>query len=128
MPIPTFAPAVFAGLVLLLWLMLMTQAWQQGKSRRQLQRDLARIFEQLDLLALTSPVAVGAGAGGASSSRATPARAHPFNDSDDGDTVADLIARGADERELCTRCGIAPAEARILIAMRGTQRGDGILQ
>ena len=38
MLLPSFAPVVVAGLVGVLWLMLMAQAYQQGRSRRQLQR------------------------------------------------------------------------------------------
>jgi hypothetical protein len=126
MLLPSFAPLVVAGLVGLLWLMLMAQAYQQGRSRRQLQRDLARIFEQLDLLAL-APLATAAAAPVLRAAGASM-QVRSFNDADDGDTVSELIARGADERELATRCGIAPAEARILIAMRGTQRASGTLQ
>jgi hypothetical protein len=134
--IPAFAPAIVAGLVLLLWTMLTAQAWQQGRSRRQLQRDLARIFEQLDLLALgaatppTLPPATTATTGARTPGRADSGTRtqRTFSVPDDGDTIAGLIAGGASDRELAARCGIAPAEARILIAMRGLPGRAGALQ
>jgi hypothetical protein len=122
MLLPAFAPAVVAGLVLMLWLMLMAQAWQQSRSRRQLQRDLARIFEQLDLL----------GMGASEPEHATATRqaptVHAFGGTDDGDTIDELVERGASARELAARCGIPPAEARILVAMRGAPGRRGTLQ
>ena len=122
MLLPAFAPAVVAGLVLMLWLMLMAQAWQHGRSRRQLQRDLARIFEQLDLLGMATAEPEHAPV-----TRQAPT-VHAFGGADDGDTIDELIARGANARELAARCGIAPAEARILIAMRGSPGRRGSLQ
>lgn len=127
---PAFAPVIVAGAILMLWLMLMAQAWQQSRSRRQLQRDLARIFEQLDLLALgaPSPAAASVPATALADAGARAASVRGSKSRDDSDTIAELIAGGASERELAARCGIAPAEARIMIAMRGRAGGTGTLQ
>jgi hypothetical protein len=100
-------PTFLAGVALLLALAQLAQTLAQGRSRAQLQRDLARIFERLDSLAQ------GQHAGSVPVLRPAHAPA------DDYSAVAELIAHGADARELGLRCGIAPAEARILIAMRG---------
>jgi hypothetical protein len=127
-PLAPLAPAMLAGLALLLCLVFVAQTILQGRSRRQLRRDLARIFEQLDLLALTAPTTASALVPVLSPAAPVSGNVHSANESrlsgatDDRDTIADLIARGADERELATRCGVAPAEAHILIALRSSQR------
>jgi hypothetical protein len=92
--------------------------WRASRRMREVvQRDLARIFEQVDLLRLdnqqefamdTTPVA-------------TPAR-RPVADTSLGYAAAlELAAHGAGEAEITARCGLSTAEARVLVAMRGLQ-------
>jgi hypothetical protein len=103
---------VLTGVALLLASALMMQVRNQGRTRRLLQRDLERIFEQLDLLtqeqqeAALTPVPV----------------ARPLNCSD-YPAALEMAARGASEHELLEQCGVSSAEARILVAMQGQRAG-----
>jgi hypothetical protein len=108
-------PTFLAGVALLLALAQLAQTLAQGRNRSQLQRELARIFERLDSLAQGQH------------SGSVPVLRPPLALADDYSAASELIAHGADARELGLRCGIAPAEARILIAMRGqaAQRAVG---
>lgn len=110
-------PAV-AGAMALAALTLLTQWRALRRMRQAVQRDLARIFEQVDLLRLDAQQSSLA-----SSVPAAPPvslASVPTLDAGVGYAAAlELAARGADEREITGRCGLTTAEARILVAMRG---------
>ena len=91
------------------------------RMREVVQRDLARIFEQVDLLRLDHQQEL-APAPGPARTVATPATILPATDTGVGYAAAlELAARGADESEIRARCGLSAPEARILVAMRGMQ-------
>lgn len=106
------------GAVFLAAVTLLTQWRALQRMRQAVQRDLARIFEQVDLLRLDAQQAPAV---------ATPAMPQtvaltdiPTLDTGVGYAAAlELAARGADEQEITVRCGLSRAEARILVAMRG---------
>jgi hypothetical protein len=89
------------------------------RMRMVMQRDLARIFEQVDLMrfdaqqepameSLPTLLPTLAAAPGV------------MADASLGYAAAlELAAHGADEAEITARCGLSAAEARILVAMRG---------
>jgi hypothetical protein len=95
---------------------LLTQSRALSRLRRGMQRDLALIFEQVDVLRLdtqqesvskTVPVAL-------------PVKI-PVDRSLGYAAAQQLAAHGADEAEITQRCGLSAAEARILVAMRSMQ-------
>ena len=95
---------------------LLTQSRALARLRRGMQRDLALIFEQVDVLRLDTkqepnrksiPVAL-------------PVRI-PADKSLGYAAALQLAAHGADEVEITQRCGLSAAEARILVAMRSMQ-------
>jgi hypothetical protein len=106
------------GAVFLAVVTLLTQWRALQRMRQAVQRDLARIFEQVDLLRLDAQQAPAAAAPAVPQ---TVALADiPTLDSGVGYAAAlELAARGADEQEITVRCGLSRAEARILVAMRG---------
>ena len=113
-----FVQLAVAGAVVLAVVTLLTQWRALRRMRQSVQRDLARIFEQVDLLRLDAQQAA--------LSPSVPGTAPvalanvPTLDAGVGYAAAlELAARGADEREITGRCGLTSAEARILVAMRG---------
>ena len=113
-------------------LALLSQWRAVARMRSSLQRDLARIFEQVDLLRLdgqrepeldqrripTVPAAEMPAP--APIVTATPATAAGV--AGVGYAAAlELAAQGADEAEVAARCGLSAPEAHILVAMRGLQ-------
>jgi hypothetical protein len=106
------------GAVFLVVVTLLTQWRALQRMRQAVQRDLARIFEQVDLLRLDAQQAPAV---------TTPAMPQtvalddiPTLDTGGGYAAAlELASRGADEQEITVRCGLSRAEARILVAMRG---------
>jgi len=118
-----FNRAAVLAVVLITAVSLLSQ-WRAFRRMRQLmQRDLDRIFEQVDLLRFDSwrePV---------------PAQAAPV-ESRATATVApeaglgyaaavEMAAHGADEAQISARCGLSAPEAHILVAMRRLQGKSG---
>jgi Protein of unknown function (DUF2802) len=108
----------------------------QRRLRLVLRVEMSRIFEQIDLLRLDSlqPLAEGIGAlrsapsvmtttlDAVSRAAPTPISFHRTMSLPTGEAYAaalELAARGADQSELTTRCGLGRDEARILVAMQG---------
>jgi hypothetical protein len=100
----------------------------QRRLRSVLRVEMARIFEQIDMLRLDnlqlqpddSPGSVASG----SRARAalTPLAFNRPVTIPSGEAYAaalELAARGADQSELTARCGLGRDEARILVAMQG---------
>ncbi len=109
--------------------------WRAQRRLRALLRvEMSRIFEQIDLLRLDTMRPLSEEGGEPRSMPAvmattiTAPRAAPlsFNRSvslPTGEAYAaalELAARGANQSELTTRCGLGRDEARILVAMQGT--------
>jgi Protein of unknown function (DUF2802) len=100
------------------------------RERRVSRADLARIFEQLDLLRFDAQQAGAASAPGALSrnpslpaeppvlTRALQAPAGTSSTISDYYTAAQLAARGASTAEIAERCGIVTGEARVLVALQ----------
>lgn len=118
---------VLATAMLVMFGALLTQWRSVSRLRAILQRDLARIFEQIDLLRFDNQhLPAGAQAGTITPPVPTlvpvavpPSRAAATLHGEDYAAALELAARGADQREIVTRCGLNPAEARILVAMHG---------
>ena len=103
--------------VILIGSVALLSQWRASRRMREVvQRDLARIFEQVDLLRLDNQQELVMDTAPLDPSPRTPA------DTSLGYAAAlELAARGADEAEITTRCGLSAPEARILVAMRGLQ-------
>jgi hypothetical protein len=92
--------------------------WRAQRRLRSVMRtELSRIFEQIDLLRLDTlqPLSEGSGT-------PTPISFNRSSSLPTGEAYAaalELAARGADQSELTTRCGLGRDEARILVAMQG---------
>ena len=120
---------VLAAAMLVMCAVLLTQWRAVIRLRTLLQGDLARIFEQMDLLRFDSqqlstatPVASNATA---AVPTLAPAATRASREAvtlhgEDYAAALELAARGADQREITARCGLGLAEARILVAMHGT--------
>ena len=90
--------------------------------RRALHGELARIFEQLDLLRFDvqqSDAAVATeGAVPAPAPALRPAGAASDHGASDYYAAAQLAARGSSAAEIADRCGIVNGEARVLVALQ----------
>ena len=105
-------------------LALLSQWRATVRMRKVVQRDLARIFEQVDLLRLDGqrePDIASIPTIGAAAMPAAAPVAAPVDTGMGYAAALELAARGADEPEIATRCGLSSPEARILVAMRGLQ-------
>ena len=127
------ATAAGAGLVgvtaVLLALLLFCGAWR--RERRRLSADLARIFEQLDLLRFDSqqvdanldanpdqPAPVARATVAPQRLGAVPRLAAGNADAGDYHAASRLAARGSSAAEIAERCGLASGEARVLVALQ----------
>ena len=100
------------------------------RGHRAHRAELARIFEQLDLLrfdaqqaataaAAPSPAANGDAVAGREWSAAALAREHQLpSGAGDYYAAAQLAARGSSAAEIANRCGIVNGEARVLVALQ----------
>ena len=100
------------------------------RERRALQAELARIFEQLDLLRFDAqqagPAATPAAAAEPAPAAAPQAAALPaafllrstVQGASDYCAAAELAARGSSAAEIADRCGIVNGEARVLVALQ----------
>ena len=116
-----FNHAALLAAVIITTVSLLSQ-WRSFRRMRQLlQRDLERIFEQVDLMrfdAQQEPATEAVPSAG-------PAARAAVEDTSLGYAAAlELAARGADEAEITARCGLSAPEARILVAMRGLKGND----
>ena len=120
--------------LLLLALSLCLLAGALRRERRARQGELARIFEQLDLLRfdaqqagaaatapapLPEPPGLAAGSTRRSDTRLIDSRL----DSGDYYQAAQLAAHGSSAAEITERCGIVNGEARVLIALQRARAG-----
>lgn len=113
--------AVLLAAVLVTAVSLLSQWRWSRRTRQLLQRDLERIFEQVDLMRFDvqqQPATEGV-VFAAPATRPTAPGPNPGYA-----TALELAADGASEKEITARCGLSAAEARILVAMRGL-RGRG---
>ena len=115
--------------VLALAVCLLSYALRRG--HRTHRAELARIFEQLDLLRFDAQQATAAAASaGEAAAGAAPAAdssllaavvaREPQRAGGDGDYYAatQLAARGSSAAEIANRCGIVNGEARVLVALQ----------
>ncbi len=120
--------ALPAGL-LALALALLVLSFTLRRGHRAHRAELARIFEQLDLLRFDTQQAAACSAapqdttGGASADSALLAAVmarEPQLVSGAGDyyAAAQLAARGSSVAEIANRCGIVSGEARVLVALQ----------
>jgi len=98
-----------------------------ARERQQLQGELARIFEQLDLLRLdaqegaipvASPPEVPVLPAVQCDSRAQGLGGEYGQHASDYHTAARLAARGSSAAEIAERCGLVGGEARVLVALQ----------
>jgi hypothetical protein len=117
--------AALGATALLLALLLFCGAWR--RERQRLGADLARIFEQLDLLrfdgqqagvGVAAPVPAAAVAAAAERPAAALRLAATNLDSGDYHAAARLAARGSTVAEIAERCGLVSGEARVLVALQ----------
>ncbi len=110
-----------AGAIVLLGVVLMLELRSVSRLRRSLNRDMARLFEQLDLVRFDSQqlaAATPAVPAAASLPIALPvSQAAGLQPGENYAAALQLAADGASQQELVTRCGLSRGEARILVAM-----------
>jgi len=126
---PALAATALAVVVLLalFWLTRRTL----GQLRAQLSQELARVFEQLDLLrfdsqerlsaqgALASPTRVDSAALGSSAAAPVPPHGADYQ------SAILLAERGAPLKEITARCRMDSAELRLLLAVQQARRIRG---
>jgi Protein of unknown function (DUF2802) len=126
--IPDLVQPALAAAMLVMCAALLTQWRAVIRLRTLLQGDLARIFEQMDLLRFDNQqlsATPAASATVAAVPTLVPATARTAREAitlqgEDYAAALELASRGADPREITARCGLSLAEARILVAMHGT--------
>lgn len=113
-----------AGAIVLLGVVLMLELRSVARLRRSLNRDMARLFEQLDLVRFDSQqlaAATPAVPAAASLPVALPvSQAAGLQPGENYAAALQLAADGASQQELVTRCGLSRGEARILVAMHSS--------
>jgi hypothetical protein len=121
----TILSAALPASLLLLALGILVLSFTLRRGQRGHSAELARIFEQLDLLrfdaqqAATANLAATAAPGAPGTAAA--ATAQPVAElAGVGDyyAAAQLAARGSSAAEIATRCGIVNGEARVLVALQ----------
>jgi hypothetical protein len=110
--------SALAAALVVLGLALLLQLRAARKLRLLLTRDLARIFEQLDLVRFESQQ-LGEQSANAAPTRLLRERTAATPPGEDYAAALQLAASGADQREIVARCGVSASEARILVAMHG---------
>jgi Protein of unknown function (DUF2802) len=132
--IPDLVQPALAAAMLVMCAALLTQWRAVIRLRTLLQGDLARIFEQMDLLRFdnqqlsATPAASATVAAVPTLVPAVAARTGREATALQGEDYAaalELASRGADPREITARCGLSLAEARILVAMHGSTERRG---
>lgn len=113
-----FNQAALLAIAVITAVALLSQWRWVRRTHQLLQRDLERIFEQVDLVrfdAQQQPVAEAAGP------VATEKRVAAQDTGLGYAAALELAASGASEAEITKRCGLSAPEARILVAMRALQ-------
>jgi hypothetical protein len=122
----TIASAALPASLLLLALCILVLSFTLRRGHRAQRAELARIFEQLDLLRFDAQqVAATSGAAPGAAPRETAQLASQLAREPDlvggaGDyyAAAQLAARGSSAAEIANRCGIVNGEARVLVALQ----------
>jgi hypothetical protein len=125
----TIASAALPASLLLLALCVLVLSFTLRRGHRTHRDELARIFEQLDLLRFDAQTAAAGsvsapGAAGAMTREVAQPAALPARDPDlvagagDYYAAAQLAARGGSAAEIANRCGIVSGEARVLVALQ----------
>jgi len=122
----TILSAALPASLLLLALCILVLSFTLRRGHRSHRAELARLFEQLDLLrfdaqqAATADAAVPAAARAPGVAGASVAPAAPDLVGSAGDyyAAAQLAARGSSAAEIANRCGIVNGEARVLVALQ----------
>ncbi len=119
-----WSEAALAAAVLALALVLVLELRSTQRLRRLVGQELARIFEQLDLVRFESQQLLEQRS--AEPPRplpAVPVASVPLAECATADygTAARLAAAGADAAEIATRAGLASGEARVLAALQSAR-------
>ena len=125
----TILSAALPASLLLLALCILVLSFTLRHGHRAHRAELARVFEQLDLLrfdaqqaATASAAAPGASAApgvpGSSATPGLPAAPELVGSAGDYYAAAQLAARGSSAAEIANRCGIVNGEARVLVALQ----------
>ena len=112
-----YTQAALCAAALIASIALLSQWRAFRRMREVVQRDLARIFEQVDLLRLDNQQELVADR----TAIAQPVRLAAADASLGYAAALELASCGANEAEIMARCGLSAPEARILVAMRGMQ-------
>ena len=113
---PLIGMAALPLSLLVLALSLSLLAGSLTRQRNVVKADLARIFEQLDLLRFDAQQADTAALSPVPSTSAV--NADPKGGIGDYYAAAQLAARGSTAAEIAERCGIVSGEARVLVALQ----------
>ncbi len=122
----TIISAALPASLLLLALCILVLSFALRHGHRAHRAELARVFEQLDLLrfdaqqAATASVTAPGSPGAPRASGASAVQAAPELVGSAGDyyAAAQLAARGSSAAEIANRCGIVNGEARVLVALQ----------
>jgi len=118
-----WSEAALAGAILALALVLVLELRSTQRLRRLVGQDLARIFEQLDLVRFESQQLLQQlPAGAAPPPASVPVVAPvPQRGASDYGIAARLAAAGAGAEEISARAGLAAGEARVLAALQSAR-------
>ena len=116
----TILSAALPASLLLLALGMFVLSFTLRRGHRAHRAELARIFEQLDLLRFDAQQAATAHVAAPGASAASEVQAAPDLVGSAGDyyAAAQLAARGSSAAEIANRCGIVNGEARVLVALQ----------
>jgi hypothetical protein len=111
--------SALAAAVFTLGVVIMLELRAIGRLRQSLDRDLGRVFEQLDLLRIESQQLLeGQAKGQAPPSVPVVHSVPPTARGDEISAAVRLAARGAAVQDISERCGLAKGEARLLVALQ----------
>jgi hypothetical protein len=119
----TILSAALPASLLLLALCIFVLSFTLRRGHRTHRAELARIFEQLDLLRFDAQQSAMAevavpGAPGTSAVTGVQAALELVGSAGDYYAAAQLAARGSSAAEIANRCGIVNGEARVLVALQ----------
>ncbi len=116
----TILSAALPASLLLLALCILVLSFALRRGHRTQRAELARIFEQLDLLRFDAQQAATASGTAPGKAEAPELQAAPHLVGSAGDyyAAAQLAARGSSAAEIANRCGIVNGEARVLVALQ----------
>lgn len=121
-----WSEAALAGAVLALALVLLLELRSTLRLRRLVGQELARIFEQLDLLRFENQQLLEQRTQDGARP-AAPIAAPPVRDRDRSDygIATRLAAAGAGAQEIAARTGLATGEARVLVSLQDARAQRG---